>query len=325
MTADVLTPPNSSKLLAAVPVKAMAASAHAVQTQAHGPHQGTTAIRRDEKPPRNDQDEYYCAHPECQGKTVTFRRICEWNKHMDRHERPYKCDHPNCQNSQGFTYSGGLLRHQREVHRWHQTTKSRIFCPFPDCSRNSTGEGFSRRENLEEHKRRRHPDQSDPVSSDATDAMTASTRESANPKKCKRLVTPLPSESSVPPETPDHSNLDEPTSPHYPDNSLITTITPHDEGPLVKKLRTELQHMSDLNFQLRNENDVLRRQVAQYYNFVQHFPPQSYAVAGGGASVSHGQAGVEMLSPRLPQHQHHGVMGYGGAGIMGGGVQGYKK
>jgi hypothetical protein len=71
---------------------------------------------------------------------------------MDKHERPYKCTHPNCEKLQGFTYGGGLARHQREV---HGPESKAIFCPYQDCKR-STGQGFTRRENLHEHLRRVH-------------------------------------------------------------------------------------------------------------------------------------------------------------------------
>jgi hypothetical protein len=74
---------------------------------------------------------------------------------MDKHERPYKCIEPGCEKLQGFTYSGGLLRHQREVHKKNGTTKATLFCPEPNCNRHS-GTGFTRRENLNEHIRRRH-------------------------------------------------------------------------------------------------------------------------------------------------------------------------
>src|SRR5579871_1814223 len=77
------------------------------------------------------------------------------SKHMDKHERPYKCNAPGCEKLQGFTYSGGLLRHQREVHKMHGGTKKALFCPEPNCKRNS-GSGFTRKENLSEHIRRVH-------------------------------------------------------------------------------------------------------------------------------------------------------------------------
>ena len=76
---------------------------------------------------------------------------------MDKHERPYVCEEPECDNIRGFTYSGGLLRHQREVHRQHGGPKASCMCPFPDCKRH-VGAGFSRKENLAEHLRRVHRD-----------------------------------------------------------------------------------------------------------------------------------------------------------------------
>ena len=79
----------------------------------------------------------------------------EHSKHMDKHDRPYKCTVPGCEKLLGFTYSGGLLRHEREVHKMHGGTKEPLFCPHNGCKR-SSGEGFTRRENLSEHIRRVH-------------------------------------------------------------------------------------------------------------------------------------------------------------------------
>ena len=88
------------------------------------------AFRRSRSPPRNDLGQMFCDHVNCRGKVQTFKRVCEWNKHMDRHERPYKCREAGCELNPGFTYSGGLLRHQREVHKMHLSTKQPLFCPF---------------------------------------------------------------------------------------------------------------------------------------------------------------------------------------------------
>lgn len=74
---------------------------------------------------------------------------------MDKHLRPYVCREPGCEKIRGFTYSGGLLRHEREVHRQHGGPRAPRFCPHQDCKR-STGQGFSRKENLNEHLRRVH-------------------------------------------------------------------------------------------------------------------------------------------------------------------------
>lgn len=74
---------------------------------------------------------------------------------MDKHDRPYKCLEPGCDKVQGFTYSGGLLRHQREVHKKNKSTGKELYCPYPDCNR-SKSQSFTRKENLKEHIRRRH-------------------------------------------------------------------------------------------------------------------------------------------------------------------------
>lgn len=74
---------------------------------------------------------------------------------MDKHDRPYRCQHQSCAKLQGFTYSGGLLRHEREVHGKHGGPKAQLMCPHPECKRHS-GKGFTRKENLNEHLRRVH-------------------------------------------------------------------------------------------------------------------------------------------------------------------------
>lgn len=77
------------------------------------------------------------------------------SKHMDKHDRPYRCQDPGCAKLQGFTYSGGLLRHEREVHGKHGGPKAQLMCPYQNCKRHS-GKGFTRKENLNEHVRRVH-------------------------------------------------------------------------------------------------------------------------------------------------------------------------
>ncbi len=74
---------------------------------------------------------------------------------MDKHERPYRCLADGCEKLSGFTYAGGLLRHEREVHNKHGGPKNALHCPHLNCKRHS-GKGFSRLENLSEHLRRVH-------------------------------------------------------------------------------------------------------------------------------------------------------------------------
>lgn len=103
---------------------------------------------------------------------------------MDKHNRPYVCDEPGCEKIQGFTYSGGLLRHQREVHRQHGGPKASCMCPHRDCKR-STGTGFSRKENLSEHLRRVHRgvgNERDPPHAAATAPVPSSPYQPLNPQ-----------------------------------------------------------------------------------------------------------------------------------------------
>jgi len=74
---------------------------------------------------------------------------------MDKHERPYRCKELGCIKRQGFTYSGGLLRHEREMHRKQSYLEELFFCPHETCKR-SSGKGFARPENLKEHMRHIH-------------------------------------------------------------------------------------------------------------------------------------------------------------------------
>jgi hypothetical protein len=52
---------------------------------------------------------------------------------MDGHDRPYRCSQPECSNLNGFTYSGGLLRHERDVHFKHGGPKAHR-CNEHECS-----------------------------------------------------------------------------------------------------------------------------------------------------------------------------------------------
>ncbi|KAI5857299.1 hypothetical protein GGS23DRAFT_385493 [Durotheca rogersii] len=113
---------------------------------------------------KNLDGKYCCTFPGCTEPVKQFGRKCEWSKHMDKHDRPYKCPAEGCENLPGFTYSGGLLRHEREVHGKHGGPKNPLNCPHLNCKRH-TGKGFSRLENLNEHLRRVHtPGNSGPPS-----------------------------------------------------------------------------------------------------------------------------------------------------------------
>lgn len=129
------------------------------ETEVKSPSLAKAAAIQRAAPRMNQDDLYICdVSADCAG--LTFHRKCEWSKHMDRHDRPYRCKDPTCAKLQGFTYSGGLLRHEREVHDKHGGPKEKLRCPFPECKRHD-GHGFTRKENLTEHIRRVHKKRSD--------------------------------------------------------------------------------------------------------------------------------------------------------------------
>ncbi|KAL9030735.1 MAG: hypothetical protein Q9196_001161 [Gyalolechia fulgens] len=147
-------------------------------------HSHPSAGRKTEEAPRNDEGRITCIHPKCVRDPPLFSRRSEWTKHMDKHTRPYVCNLPGCEKVRGFTYSGGLSRHQREVHRQYGGPKASYMCPHRDCKR-STGSGFSRRENLQEHVRRVHRQVSD-AETDKQVAVEASSPVPTAPKRRRR-------------------------------------------------------------------------------------------------------------------------------------------
>jgi hypothetical protein len=89
-----------------------------------------------------------------------------YSKHMDKHDRPYVCKIDGCNHRQGFTSNGDLLRHQQVVHKFDSGQHRLLFCDEPNCARGPKGGpdvGFSRKDNLADHIRRKHR-QSSPAS-----------------------------------------------------------------------------------------------------------------------------------------------------------------
>ena len=115
-------------------------------------------------------------------------------KHNDKHARPYVCGEPGCEKIRGFTYSGGLLRHQREVHRAHGGPRAPRFCPHRDCKR-SSGPGFSRKENLNEHLRRVHRG----VGLESVDSPSGSAATSGAPSVASPSMIGLQTPATQPP------------------------------------------------------------------------------------------------------------------------------
>jgi hypothetical protein len=220
------------------------------------------AFRRNRSPPRNEHGQMFCDHVNCRGKSQTFKRVCEWNKHMDRHERPYKCREAGCELNPGFTYSGGLLRHQREVHKMHLSTKQPLFCPFPNCNR-SSGTGFTRKENLEEHKRRRHLEElSDhgPGEATAQPVVASSSMATQEPPAKRRRI------SSV---------ADVQEQQQQQQAQLGSTVAQAMDSMVGSAESQLIQHLRE---QIRQKEEFIRRQATEIHrlqNLLRSLPPQA--------------------------------------------------
>ncbi|KAK5746815.1 hypothetical protein LTR17_000445 [Elasticomyces elasticus] len=175
------------------------------------PHHGSRSFKRG-NPPQNANLKYYCDFSsECDG--MTFDRKCEWSKHMDKHDRPYRCPHSQCGKLQGFTYSGGLLRHEREVHGKHGGPKAALSCPYEDCKRH-TGKGFTRKENLNEHIRRVHNDKTPaPLQEqdiEAAEAAAAAFKAGLQEAIAGATQRPMPAKLPYPEPAPEQQYIPEP-------------------------------------------------------------------------------------------------------------------
>lgn len=163
-----------------------------------------------------------------------------YSKHMDKHERPYKCDKPQCAKLLGFTYSGGLLRHEREVHGMHGGPKEQLFCPIKHCKRH-TEQGFTRRENLQEHLRRVHKLQDvESIEAAAQDALTPRTAPS------------------------DHDSDDDNRSTKRKRTSIVSQsedVSEEDIKTQLKKLRLENAELRGMGERQRAEIDEMREQI----------------------------------------------------------------
>ncbi|KAF2436167.1 hypothetical protein EJ08DRAFT_692051 [Tothia fuscella] len=84
-----------------------------------------------------------CDRTGCESKT--FERQHELTKHMNRHNRPFKCTKVGCR--QAFARDSDRQRHEESVHDQDE----KAFCTIADCER--ARRGFARKDHLEQHMR----------------------------------------------------------------------------------------------------------------------------------------------------------------------------
>ena len=164
---------------------------------------------------------------------------------MDKHDRPYRCQHASCAKLQGFTYSGGLLRHEREVHGKHGGPKEQLMCPYGECKRHS-GKGFTRKENLNEHIRRVHQ-----------------TKEMQTPSQpTKRDATSAGFEEA---DTPASENADaeDVTSPAFKKRRVNHETSERSASEGVEDLKKKMQRLQDENELLKDSARETQRELHQ--------------------------------------------------------------
>ncbi|PVI05156.1 hypothetical protein DM02DRAFT_668617 [Periconia macrospinosa] len=121
--------------------------------------QALAGTNNDVQPLRDSEGRMICSRDGC--GQITFRRRHAWRTHMDQHDRPFKCDVTDCTHIDGFSTRGELKRHVNSLHK-----KGTIYCTVPTCPRSSSSGGnnpFSRKDNLQDHMIRKHPNHRSPT------------------------------------------------------------------------------------------------------------------------------------------------------------------
>lgn len=176
---------------------------------------------------------------------------------MDKHTRPYVCNLPGCEKVRGFTYSGGLSRHQREVHRQYGGPKAAYMCPHKDCKR-STGSGFSRRENLQEHLRRVHRQVGDAEVEKQVTIEVASPA-TTEPRRRRRRVD---DDDEVEPILPKPRKRRRNEDDEHKENTSEDSSSREDLSAQLKRLRRELREKDERLRKLEQTVELLTRRLA---------------------------------------------------------------
>ena len=151
----------------------------------------------------------------------------------------------------------------------HLTMKQPLYCPFPNCNR-SSGAGFTRKENLEEHKRRRHLEEMSQSQSPLEQNVLIP--QSTPSRKRKRLPTP-------------HATEDE-----EGDGDGDSVVKVHNDiniesHPTVKALRSMISQKDEY---IRWQHIELQK----YQNLMASLPQQAlYSINSAGMMGGGGQDG----------------------------------
>ncbi|KAL8982477.1 MAG: hypothetical protein Q9205_003025 [Flavoplaca limonia] len=194
--------------------------------------------RGSEEPPRNSSGQITCLHPKCARDLPVFGRST-WTSILDR----------------------GLSRHQREVHRQHGGPTTSYMCPHSDCKR-STGSGFSRKENLQEHLRRVHRHTEDMEVAKKTPEETTRLVPSEQRKRRRRIADEDEcedeEESTLPKLRKRRREVEE-----SDDDAGENGGSNEDLSAQVKRLRRELQEKDERLKKLEGIVEILTKRTVQ--------------------------------------------------------------
>ncbi|PFH60447.1 hypothetical protein XA68_10922 [Ophiocordyceps unilateralis] len=225
---------------------------------------------------KQSDGKFHCIQPDCKDEVRAFSRRCEWNKHMDKHERPYRCPAEGCENLPGFTYSGGLLRHEREVHGKHGGPRNTVNCPHPNCKRH-TGKGFSRQENLNEHLRRvhTHMEGSTPPAAESAASPEDNESEKSGVKRKRRMSDDgTPTTTNTNTTSANITNVMAATTPVMSVNPIAAPGPAPDE---LSELRDEINRVRGENAKLKADMErqtqhslAMMAQIAELQDALRH-------------------------------------------------------
>ncbi|KAK1753257.1 hypothetical protein QBC47DRAFT_363064 [Echria macrotheca] len=109
----------------------------------------TTAPIPSSLPQTSAPEPLTCREGACASKPETCDRMCDYNKHLKRHDLPYKCRFPGCKytGTNGFSQLRDQERHEEDAHQ----AKSSFRCYVAECPGSA-----KRADNMMRHLRGQH-------------------------------------------------------------------------------------------------------------------------------------------------------------------------
>lgn len=80
-------------------------------------------------------------------------------KHINQHDKPFRCEEPDCDRVEGFGTNNDLERHRSSRHGLQPRCGTTVGFICVACEQsNPTQKWWPRKDNFQSHIRRRHPD-----------------------------------------------------------------------------------------------------------------------------------------------------------------------